>query len=98
MKNLIRKSLILAILAPALSFASSSSIWLPTDEGMAISGKIHALKKSKKYRSEEKCRAFAEQRSEVIAYTFDHNNGTCTTFTTVRSRPAKVGATSQLKV
>ena len=98
MKSVIRKCLMLALLAPALSFASSSSVWLPTEEGLGISGKIHAVKKSKKFRSEEKCRAFAEKRSAVVAYTLDLNKGTCTTFTSVRSRPTKVGATSQLKV
>ncbi len=52
MKSVIRKCLMLALLAPTLSFASSSSVWLPAEEGLGISGKIHAVKKSKKFRTE----------------------------------------------
>ena len=97
MKSVIRKCLILGMLLPALSSANSSSMWMPEEEGLAISGKIHAVKSSKKFRAVEKCRAFAEKRPAVVAYTLDLKKGTCTTFTSVRSQPTKAGATSQLK-
>ena len=97
MKNVIKRSLMLAALVPAISFASSTSDWMPVEDGLAVSGKIHAVKTSKKFRSVEKCRAYAEKKSTVVAFTLDLNKGTCTTFTSVRSRPSKSGATSQLK-
>ena len=97
MKNVIKRSLMLATLVPAMSFASSASNWMPVEDGTAVSGKIHAVKTSKKFRYVEKCRAYAEKKPAVVAFTLDVNKGTCTTYTSVRSRPSKAGATSQLK-
>ncbi|MBT7904788.1 MAG: hypothetical protein P8Q18_08400 [Porticoccaceae bacterium] len=97
MKNIIKHSLMLVALVPAVSFASATSDWMPVEDGLAISGKIHAVKTSKKFRSVEKCRAFAEKKPSVVAFTLDLNKGTCTTFTSVRSRPSKSSASSQLK-
>jgi len=72
MKNVVMSSLILLMVLPAMSFASS---WAPVEEGVAVSGKVHAIKKSKKYRSVEKCRAYAETKSIVVAFTLDANKG-----------------------
>jgi hypothetical protein len=94
LKNVVMSSLILLMVLPAMSFASS---WAPVEEGVAVSGKVHAIKKTKKYRSVEKCRAYAETKSVVVAFTLDANKGTCSTYTSVRSRPAKEGAISQVK-
>ena len=98
MKNVIKRSLMLAAFIPTLSFASSTSSWMPVDNDMSVSGKVHAVKTSKKFRSVEKCRAYAEKKSAVVAFTIDLNKGTCTTYTSVRGRPSKQGAQSQLKV
>jgi hypothetical protein len=94
MKNVIKASLIVMMVLPAMSFASS---WKPVEEGKALSGKIHAVKTTRKYRSVEKCRAFAYSKPTVVAFTFDRNKSTCTTFTSVRSRPDRDGAFSQEK-
>lgn len=97
MKNIIKRSLVLAVFLPSLGFANSTSSWMPVEDGTAVSGKVHAVKTSKKFRSVEKCRAYAEKRPAVVAFTLDLDKGTCTTFTSVRSRPLKEGALSQLR-
>jgi hypothetical protein len=97
MKNVIKRSLVLAAFLPSLAIASSPSNWMPVEDGVAVSGKVHAVKTSKKFRSVEKCRAYAQKKPAVVAFTLDLNKGTCTTFTSVRSRPSKEGTLSQLK-
>ena len=63
----------------------------------AVSGKIHAISKSAKYRSVEKCCAYAETKPVVVAFTLGIIKGTCSTCTSIRSRLGKEGAVSQAK-
>jgi len=47
-----------------MSFAAS---WMPVEEGISVSGKIHAIKKSGNYKTVENCRAYAEITLRAVA-------------------------------
>ncbi len=70
---------------------------MPVEESMAVSGKVHGIKSSKEYQSVGKCRACAETKSVVVAFTLGIIKATCSTCTSIRGRPAKEGAVSQAK-
>jgi len=70
---------------------------MPVEESMAVSGKVHGIKSSKEYQSVGKCRACAETKSVVVAFTVDINKATCSIYTSIIGRPAKEGAVSQVK-
>jgi hypothetical protein len=94
MKNVVLAGLFVFAAMPAASFAST---WMPVTEGTALSGKVHAVKMSKKLLTVEKCRSFAEKSESVVGFTLDTAKGTCTTYKSVRGRPTRDGAVSQQK-
>ena len=87
----------LVALVPAVSFASATSDWMPVEDGLAISGKIHAVKTSKKFRSVESCQALCTSRSSCVAFTLDTSKGSCTILKTVTRETVNNNAVSGLK-
>lgn len=95
MKHIILISIICCAATPTVI---SASTWMPPAKQVAIMGKVHSVRETKKYRSVAKCRAFADKSDAIVGFTLDTIKGTCTTYKSIRSRRDKDGSISQEKM
>jgi hypothetical protein len=77
MKKFIFTALLLSL--PFQAFAA-----MEVTEGTAIKGAIFAVKTAKKYSSVEGCKAAAEAKSRVKAFTFNTSSQKCTLYKSIR--------------
>ncbi|MDB4848445.1 hypothetical protein OAH84_01225 [Gammaproteobacteria bacterium] len=53
-------------------------------EGYSVNGSISSTRNTSKYASVEKCNAYADTRSKVVAFTYNSKRRQCTLFKSVR--------------
>jgi len=70
--------------AVLFSFPFTANASLEIQEGFSVNGSIFAVKKSKKFSSVSGCKAAAESKEIVKAFTFNKKTQKCTLYKTVR--------------
>ena len=63
-------------------------------EGYTVKGKISVIRDTAKYRSVEKCNAYASTKSTTVAFTFNEKTRECTLYKSIRSIAEDPHATS----
>jgi|TARA_A200000113_G_scaffold113054_1_gene101493 hypothetical protein len=63
-------------------------------KGYAVKGKISVIRDTAKYRSVEKCNAYATSKSKTVAFTYNEKTRECTLYKSIRSILEEPNATS----
>jgi len=63
-------------------------------KGYAVKGKISVIRDTAKYRSVEKCNAYATTKSKTVAFTYNEKTRECTLYKSIRSILEEPSATS----
>ena len=63
-------------------------------KGYAVKGKISVIRDTAKYRSFEKCNAYATTKSKTVAFTYNEKTRECTLYKSIRSILEEPSATS----
>ena len=63
-------------------------------KGYAVKGKISVIRDTAKYRSVEKCNAYATSKSKTVAFTYNEKTRECTLYKSIRSILEEPSATS----
>lgn len=63
-------------------------------KGYAVKGKISVIRDTAKYRSVEKCNAYATSKSKTVAFTYNEKTRACTLYKSIRSISEEQSATS----
>jgi hypothetical protein len=63
-------------------------------KGYAVKGKISVIRDTAKYRSVEKCNAYATTKSKTVAFTYNEKTRECTLYKSIRSILEEPNATS----
>lgn len=63
-------------------------------KGYAVKGKISVIRDTAKYRSVEKCNAYANTKSKTVAFTYNEKTRECILYKSVRSIAEEPNATS----
>ena len=82
------------LLASILTIPGIAISEVEIKEGYSVKGKISVIRDTAKYRSVEKCNAYAATKSKTVAFTYNEKTRECILYKSVRSIAEEPNATS----